>query len=215
MTVTGLFAQQHVFFPTDEGRVQVYAHKNGKGKTESHTRQTIRKVDGTGGNLTVTYVAEILDKNMKPLKTPVEIPYTVIVRDGVLILDMKTMFGDLEKSGMEGSETKLSGTPVEIPSGLQPGQSLNDADMSLTVGFIKARVVLTEGKCLAVENVTVPAGTFKCHKITQTGNSTVMGIKSTLRTVSWYAPGIGVVKSETYDTKDRLQSGEELQSVEN
>ena len=202
---------QSAFFPDKEGLVQVYANKDGKGKTTSYTRQSIRKVEGSGNSFTVSYVAETLDKNMKPLKTPVEIPYTVTVREGVMILDMKTMLGQLAETG----SNEPSGAAVEIPSNLQPGQALKDADMKLSIGFIKVEAVVTEGQCLAIEDVTVPAGTFKCHKITQTVNSKAIGIKSAAKTLTWYAPGVGVVKSETYDLKKgKLQSSQELHSME-
>jgi hypothetical protein len=69
-----------------------------------------------------------------------------------------------------------------------------------------------DGKCEAIEDVTVPAGTFKCHKITQTVATTgYIGRKEVIsKTVSWYAPGIGTVKTETYDAKDKLQGSTEL-----
>jgi hypothetical protein len=212
VTTLAAASAQSAFFPNKEGLVQVYANKDGKGKTTSYTRQTIREVEGSGSSFTVSYIAETLDKNMKPLKTPVEIPYTITIRDGVMILDMKTMLGQLAETG----SNEPSGMAVEIPSDLQPGQALKDAEMKLSIGFIKVEAIVTEGQCLVIEDVTVPAGTFKCHKITQTVNSKAMGIKSAVKTLTWYAPGIGVVKSETYDLKkDKLQSSQELYSMEN
>jgi hypothetical protein len=107
--------------------------------------------------------------------------------------------------------------PTEIPTNLQVGQTLKDANMvmSMNMGFIKMKteVNMTDGKCLAIEDITVPAGTYKCHKVTQTAQATVMKIKSTSTTLTWYTPGIGSVKNETYDKNNKLQSSMELVSV--
>ncbi|MDR1645520.1 MAG: hypothetical protein LBS05_06845 [Tannerellaceae bacterium] len=216
MAVMNVSAQQF-FFSTSEGQVLVYAHKNGKGKTENYTRQTIRKVEGQGRNLTIAYEVEMLDKNMKKVDIQWEegLSFTVNIRDGVVVLDLKSMLGDLMKNKPAGGEMTLTGTPVEIPSTLQPGQSLKDAGINLNIGIIKIQVDINEGQCLAVETITVPAGTYSCHKITQTYQASVMGIRTIMRTISWYAPGIGIVKSETYDKKNTLNSSEELQSIKN
>jgi len=71
-------------------------------------------------------------------------------------------------------------------------------------------IKVTDGKCLAIEDVKVPAGTFKCHKITQKYTTTAMGINNVSTVVEWLAPGIGQVKSETYDDKNKLVSGSVL-----
>jgi len=101
-----------------------------------------------------------------------------------------------------------------LPNNMQPGQTLKDADvtMSMDMGIMKLKTTMkmTDGKCLAIEDVTTSAGTFTCPKITQTVSTSVMGKNSTSRTVSWYAPGIGTVKTETYDDKGQLKSSTEL-----
>jgi hypothetical protein len=207
----GAYAQ-NTFFPTKAGLVQLYERKNGSGKTEGFTKQTIQNVEGSGSNMTVSYVAEILDKNRKPSNPPIEMPMKVVIKNGVVILDMNQMFLGSQKTSPMKME--ITGMPMELPNNLQAGQSLKDADvtMSLDMGIMKMKTVMkmTDGKCLAIEDVTVPAGTFKCHKITQTVTTTVMGRTTTGRTVSWYAPGIGTVKNESYDSKDKLQSSMEL-----
>jgi len=206
----GAYAQ-NVFFPTKAGMVLVYERKNGSGKTEGFTKQTIKNVEGAGNNMTISYVAEMLDKNRKSANPPAEMPFQVTIKNGIMILDMNQMFAGMQKSGVKA---EISGVPMELPNNLQPGQALKDADvtMSLDMGIMKMKTTMkmTDGKCLAIEDVTVPAGTFKCHKITQTVTTTVLGKTSAGRSVSWYAPGVGTVKTESYDGKDKLQSSMEL-----
>ena len=208
---TGAYAQ-NTFFPSKAGIVLTYVQKNAKGKAESHSRTTIKDVEGSGSNMTISYLMESLDKDRKPLNPPVEIPCTVIIKDDVMILDMNQMFvGQMKDMQLK---MDITGVPMELPSNMSPGQSLKDADMTMTLdmGIMKMKTVIkmTDGKCLAIEDVTVPAGTFKCHKITQTVTTTIMRKDVVSRTVSWYVIGIGTVKTESYDAKDKLQSSTEL-----
>ena len=213
MTVVGVSAQ-NIFFPSKEGMVLVYANLNAKGKADSYTRQVIKQVEGSGNNLSISYVAQILDKNRKPIgNNPVEVPYTVTVTNGVVEWDMKSYAAPGTESLIE-----IEGDKLRIPSTLSPGEKLDDAKFTLTVnmGFkIRTEVSLTEQECLAIEDVTVPAGTFKCHKVTQTNAATAMRKTVTTKTVTWYAPGIGTVKSETFNDKGKLQTSTELHAIEN
>jgi len=202
---------QNAFFPAKAGMTLVSVQKNAKGNPESYSKLTITNVEGSGSNMSISYLTEVLDKNRNPSLPPIEVPCKVVIKDGVMILDMGQMFAGMQKAGIQA---EITGMPMELPNSLQPGQSLKDADatMSLNMGIMrmKTTIKMTGGKCLAIEDVTVPAGTFKCHKITQTVATTAMGRTSTSRTVTWYAPGVGNVKSETYDEKDKLQSSTEL-----
>ena len=212
MTVGGVSAQ-NIFFPAKEGLSLLYANMDAKGKADSYTRQTIRKVEGSGNNLSISYVGQVLDKNQKQIgDTPIEIPFTVTVTNGVVEWDMKSFAAP----GTEGF-IEIEGDKLRIPSTLSPGDKIDDAKFTMTInmGFkIKTEISLTGQECLAIEDVTVPAGTFKCHKVTQTSAATVMRKTTTTKSISWYAPGIGTVKSESYDAKDKLQSSIELHAVE-
>ena len=207
---------QNAFFPTKVGMKMLYENQDAKGKAESYTRHTIKTVDGSGTNLTISYVMEMLDKNMKPSSSSsAEIPCTVVIKDDVVILDMQQMFAN--QLNTPELKIEITGVPMELPSNLQPGQALKDANMTLTIdaGILKMKtdIKTTNGKCVAVEDVTVRAGTFTCHKITQTVTTTIMRKDVVATTNSWYAPGIGTVKTETYNGKNKLTGSTELISI--
>ena len=215
MIAAGTYAQ-NTFFPAKAGMELIYANKDARGRVDSHSRQAIKSVEGSGSNMTISYVFESLDRNQKSLTDPpLEIPCTVIVKDDVVILDMNRFFADQQKD--QQLKIEITGVPMELPNNMQPGQSLKDAEITMTIDMvitsIRTVMKMTNGKCLAIESVTVPAGTFTCHKITQTVTTTVMRREVVTRTDSWYAPGIGTVKTETYDNRDRLQSSTELIQV--
>lgn len=203
---------QNIFFPTKEGASFVYANLNARGRAESYTRQTIRKVEGSGDNLTINYTALPLDRNRRPVVTS-GISYTVAIVNGVVEWDMRSYAA----TGTVGA-IEIEGDNLRIPSSLAPGVKLDDVKFTLTVnlGFrIRTEMLLSEQECLAIEEITVPAGTFTCYKVTQTSAATMGRRTLTTKTITWYAPGVGSVKSETYNDKDKLQSATELQSIEN
>jgi len=208
----GLYAQNN-FFPSKAGIVLTYANNDDKGNTESYTVLTIKDVKGSGKNMTITYVGNVLDKNRKPMKnSPGEITYQVIIKDNVVIMDVNQMIPAQMRE--QGIKMEAKGTGLELPNNLQPGQSIKDSSVTVTMDLVVMKmntvVKMTEGKCLAIEDVKVPAGTFKCHKITQKITTTAMDNNNVETMVSWYAPNIGTVKTETYDDKNKLVSGSVL-----
>jgi len=212
VTISAGAYAQNTFFPTKAGMVLTYVQKDAKGKAVSYSVLTIKNVEGSGDNMTISYVGQVLDKNRKQVSdTPLEIPYTVTISNGVVEWDMKSFAAP----GTEGL-IEIEGDKLKIPNSLSPGDKLDDAKFTMTVnmGFkIRTEVSLTDQECLAIEDVTVPAGTFKCHKVTQTSVATVMRKTSTTKTITWYAPNVGTVKSEVYDSKNKLQSGQELVEI--
>jgi len=207
---TGVYAQNNLF-ASKAGMTLTYANNDAKGNTGSYSVLTVKDVKGSGKNMTITYGMTSLDKNRKPPKNSSgETTYQVVIKDGVVIMDINQM---IPAEMREGVKIDVKGTPMELPSNLQPGQALKPSEItiSMDLGIMKMNsVVKTEGKCLAIEDVKVPAGTFKCHKISQKTTTTAMNTNTVQTTISWYAPNIGTVKTETYDEKDKLTSGSVL-----
>jgi hypothetical protein len=208
----GLYAQNS-FFPSKAGMALTYANNDARGNAEGYSVLTIKDVKGSGRNMTITYAGTSLDKNRRPLNNSSgETTYQVVIKDGVVIMDLNQIIPAEMKN--QGIKMDVTGTSMELPDSLQPGQPLKDygATMTMDLGVMKMSTVIkvTEGKCLAIEDVRVPAGTFKCHKVTQKITTTAMNINNVLTTISWYAPNIGTVKTETYDDKNNLVSGSVL-----
>jgi len=207
----GVYAQDN-FFPSRAGTVLTYADNDARGNAQGHTVLTIKDVKGSGRNMNITYVGTSLDKNRRPIKDSGEQVFHVTIKDGVLIMDVNQMVPTQIKQ--QGLKIEAKGIPMELPNTLQPGQTIKDSEVtvSMDLGLMKVNSVakLTEGKCLAIEDVRVPAGTFKCHKITQKITTTAMNTSTVTKVITWYAPNIGTVKTETYDDKNKLVSGSVL-----
>ena len=200
---------EFAFFAMKKGAVQVFASKDANGKITSQVRNTIKEITGSKNAFAIIYEGEVLDANGKPADkdNPIILNYRVVVKDGIMYLDMKGMFGGME--GLDG-DMQMSGTVMKIPNNLSVGQSLDDAALNIKVGFMNLSVIITERKCLAIESVTVEAGTFRGYKVSQKASTTAMGSKTESTTLTWYAKGVGTVKTETYDKNGKLLSIQEL-----
>ncbi|MDR1859616.1 MAG: hypothetical protein LBR06_01675 [Bacteroidales bacterium] len=195
---------EYTFFGMKTGLVQVFAQKDKNGKVTSQSRNTITAITGSRNAFAVDYQSELLDAKGNPTNkdNPVILHYRVVVANGEMFLDMKGMFGAID--GLDG--VSASGTAMKIPNSLQVGQTLPDANASVRIGFIKMSVAMTEGKVLSQEDVTTAAGTFKCYKVSQATKA--MGINGT--TLTYYAKGVGAVKTDTLDKNGKLLSSTEL-----
>ncbi|GHU72318.1 hypothetical protein FACS189413_15220 [Bacteroidia bacterium] len=199
---------EYAFFGMKKGQVQVVATKDDKGKTTSQTRNTITAITGNKSAFAIEYQSEILDAKGNPADkdNPLVLNYRVVITGGTMYLDMKGMFGAVP--GLEG--VQVSGTAMKLPTSFKVGQTLPNAEAKVKIGFITCTAQLTEGKVLSEESVSVEAGTFKCYKVSQKVKSSALGIKTEGTTITYYAKGVGAVKTETIDKKGKLMSSTEL-----
>ncbi len=204
---------QETFFPTTEGTILVYKSFDKKGKESSGTKYTIKNVKKDGDNVDITYLIESLNpKDELVYKDEI----TIHQRGDVLYVDMSNFVNKaaFQQDGQMPADIKVTGNNMELPTNISPGQTLPDAniEMELKMGFMNMKMgaQVTDRKMETIEDVTVPAGTFKTYKFTSNVTATALGISMNTQNTEWYAKGIGMVKSETYDKKGKLASSMEL-----
>lgn len=101
---------------------------------------------------------------------------------------------------------------MRIPNKLAVGYKLPLGEMIVDLGGFRVKNTITENEIVNREEITTPAGTFKCYVLKQTSEGRVMGIKNETTLKVWYARGIGQVKMETY-SKGELFSTSVLTSL--
>ena len=136
LITTGIYAQD-IFFPAKVGTVSVHRQKNDKGKVAYYSRQTVTAVEGSGSNMTISYLLETMDKDRKVI---VETPCKLIVKNDVMIPDMKQLYAGWQKDPKVKLEVKS--IPMEFPNNMKPGQSLKDAKLSMNMerGIMKVKL---------------------------------------------------------------------------
>lgn len=207
---------EEIFFPAKEGTVLVYKTFDKKDKETNMVRYTITHLTINGNDMDITYLCESFDSKEKPVfKEEV----TIHKKGDKLYFDMSNFINKaaFQKDGEIPAEVQITGNNMEIPSNPNPGDILPDANvvMAMKMGFIsmKMSAEVTNRKVEAIEDITVKGGTFKCYKFTSDVNSSAMGFKMKSKNIDWYAKGIGIVRSESFDKNGNLQSHTELIEV--
>jgi hypothetical protein len=214
MVSAGLWAQDcDVYIPVKEGTTLTYKTFNAKGKEESSTKQTlVSKTQTTAGT---EFLIKQEVKNDKELLTG-DLKY---ICDGTrFIFDMNSFVDKKTLESYKDAKMEMTIDNVDMPVGVKPGTALKDGSVKMTVVSdspiqIGIKTLITERKVEAIENITTPAGTFECLKITQV-ITTDMGIaKLTIKSVDWISKNVGTVKSEAYSKAGKLMSSMVLQSI--
>lgn len=186
-----------------------------KGKVSSIQQQKINSVEATDDGFKANTSMVLSNEKGKTLS---EGSYNLECKNGVVYLDMSSMLDPRMMEGFKDMEMEISGAALEFPSNLKPGQTLSDGDVNVkakTGGLTLMNITMsiTNRKVESTEIVTTPAGTFECAKISQDSELKSI-IKKKFKSVSWYAIGVGLVKSENIDEKGNVESSTLLTKFE-
>ena len=207
---------QEIFFPSKEGIVLEYKNYNKKDSEIGTTRYTITKVNKMGSNMNITYLILKMDEDKK---VQFEDTITVHYKDKKLHLDMSNIFKQsiLKEKSELPKDFKISGSDVITPSYLKVGDILPNSHVNMAIkkGIINIKIAIkiTDRTVEALEDITVPAGSFEAFRINSKMSVKASIINKSSSATEWLVKGIGMVKSESYDKKGELESYTELVSV--
>jgi len=226
-----LFAQDctHYLYMQKNKTIEMTFYTN-KGDARFKSVSTVSDVKTDNGITTATVVSQGYDKNGKALGGQNTVRYKC---DGKTI--MMEMNFDIPQQQSDKSvkmDVKVDGGFTEFPADMKVGDHLKDATTQMQMGAngnttATTTVKITNRIVAGQENVTTPAGTWNCFKITyNTTSSTTLGganaaqmdtvnnalnklkakfgklIKTPSSSNSsestiWFAPGVGMIKSQT------------------
>jgi len=150
---------------------------------------------------------------------PYEDDFDFYCQGGKFYFDMKQYLKDMQMDQFEDMEVGIESEDLSFPSQLNTGDMLEDASITITVksGGMKLMsmvVRITDRKVEGMETVSTPAGTFECHKISYNVESKSM-FTITMKEITWYAKGVGAVKTEDYNKKGKLEGYSILTRLKN
>ena len=204
------------FYAMKEGTKIVMTNFNDKGKVTSTNETLIKSIKADGSNFDATVEATMKNDKGKVLSEGKS--YNVKCENGTIKLDISSMMMSDFASQMKNMEVTISGSGIDIPPTLTEGMTLSDGTTEMKMGtngmtFMNWKFDIKNRKVEKKESITTPAGTFLCYKITYDMDVKVM-VKRSMKTVQWLAPGVGIVKSESYNQKGELESYMELTKFE-
>lgn len=175
---------------------------NRKGDANGKQIYTVTDVKNGGGSTTGSLQSEMFNKKGKSIAKGAG---KVECKDGVMLVDMKMKLPEAQQEQFGNADVKGENMYIEYPADMKPGDQLKDANMNLDVtnNGMKQSVdmVINNRKVEAKEQVTTTAGTWDCYKISFKSRINIktmgVGIPVNLEGTEWFAPGFGIVKTES------------------
>lgn len=209
----GVFAQDDCLFPElTKGTEWTITSFDKKGKVESSAQNFIKDIRANGGKVDYLVAVKVADNKEKQMS---ESEMTMSCENGVFTMDLRDAIPAATLEGLQSMEVTMGGDNLQYPTNMSPGQSLPNSEINVkasTSGMtvMDMTVSVIDRKVEAIETITVPAGEFKCFKISSTTTVKMRIMNTTTSDIQWYAPGIGVVKSQYFDKKGRESGHSEL-----
>jgi hypothetical protein len=134
-------------------------------------------------------------------------------------MNMKDFIDPKSYEGMDETSLSISGDNLAFPANLQVGQTLSDGNVKMDISAENGAVIMSteiriyNRKVEAIEDITTPAGTFKCYKISNSMDTKMAFMKMTTKSTSWYCKNVGAIKTENYDAAGKLLGYSQISKI--
>ncbi len=193
------------YFPANKGSVRWTENYDKKDKLTSTVKQKIIAVEETEKGLDIIVENQTFDKKGKPMSYD---EFTMKCEDGVFKMDMQQYLDPMMMKGADDAQIEINARDLELPAGIENGAKLKDGYIkvlitNMGIPMMNLQIKIYNRKFEGMEEVTTPAGTFNCYKISYNTELKTM-FTVDYRSIEWFAKGVGTVKSESYDKNDKL-----------
>lgn len=210
LSITGILSAQDCsnYYYLQNNKTIEMTVTNKNGKESGKMTYIVSDSKKTGSTTTATINSEFIDAKGKTITKATN---NVKCENGVMQMDMKVFIPPAQTSGT----ATASEVYLEYPAKMNVGDQLKDGHLAMdseTSGGIKSSIEIdiTDRKVEGKESVTTVAGTWECYKVTSQNKITSriagIGIPITMTVTEWFAPGFGVVKTESKTGKTEITS---------
>lgn len=201
------------YIPTEKGTVWEITNYSKKGKvTGKIVYELVDKVV-SGNDVTFTVNNIYYDKKDKEVYNNT---FEAKCVDGTFEFDMTYKMDGASMGAYQDMDVQVDATDFEIPTiDTSPGTQLEDGTLKVDIGGlgINMSVLVTNRMVEAQERITTPAGTFDCIVLSQDiTTKLLLNVRGSSK--EWYAPEIGMVRSESYNKNGKLIGYSELTRLE-
>jgi hypothetical protein len=185
---------------------------NNKGNESGKMTYVVSDSKKNGSSITATINSEFVDAKGKTISKGTN---NVKCENGVMQMDMKTFIPPAQLEQIKSGTATASDVYLEYPAGMNIGDQLKDGQFNMdyeSVSGLKCslEISITERKVEGKETVTTSAGTWECYKISANNKITSrisgIGIPIKMNVTEWFAPGFGIVKTESKGGKTEITS---------
>lgn len=185
---------------------------NNKGKESGKMIYKMSGVKKSGNTVNSTVNSEFIDTKGKVITSAIN---NIKCENGVMQMDMKVFIPAAQQEQIKSGSASATDVYLEYPAKMNIGDQLKDGEMKMdyeTGGGLKSsiEVSITDRKVEGKESITTPAGNWECYKITAKNKITTriagIGIPIKMDVTEWFAPGFGIVKTESKTGKTEITS---------
>jgi hypothetical protein len=204
-----------------QGKTIELTSYNKKGEPSGRNVYTVSNVSNSGGTTTGTLSSQMFDKKERPTNTSTS---TVKCTGGLIQMDMKFMLPDGPAGKMSSAQVSGTGGILEYPPAMKAGDTLKSGYIVLSNssnngpggpggppgpppppnpfgGGSTLTMWIYNRQVIAQESVTTSAGTWNCVKIAYKSKvnykSGPFPATINMDVTEWYAPGVGIIKTQT------------------
>ncbi|MHA4845912.1 TapB family protein [Flavitalea antarctica] len=196
------------------------SHFDEKGKLSLKTEYKVGEVTPVDNGSEAAVMQKVVDKDGKIIS---EGKANIHCDGDNLFIDMKLSMpvGPVAPAGnVEATSRKVY---MPYPKNMKPGDKLENARFSMSVdqGSIvqSMEMFVRNRQAEAEESITTPAGTWNCVRISfemeMVSRAAGIPIRVRMKGKEWYAPGFGVVKTESLKNNGKLAGTSEITSIKN
>ncbi len=170
-----------------------------KGKIMAYCTKEIYDFKEEGNKQTVSYLWKALNKKGKPSKSASMVGLgdglvsSITLEDGAYIMTQDFILG----SGGDNRQ----GFMLKLPKVLKVGDVIEGGTLSFTYSFMGRKnrnsITCSNFQVVSEENLTTPAGTFHCFKLTGNVSGEFQGMELDDNQIWYIAPGLGIIRQES------------------
>jgi DUF3108-like len=195
------FAQCNKIFDFQEGTSWQWTNYDKKGKFNGKTMHKVEKYTALDDGFEITLSAVVSDKKGEQFSLG---SMAMSCKNDIFYIDMKKFIPtEMFESKNGEMSIEATGENLDLPINMKPGDYLRDAYVTMNLGGtdlpmdVRMTVEIFERKVDGEEKLNTPAGEFNTLIISQSVKVKTI-ISSQFDSKEWYAPGVGMVKSESY-----------------
>lgn len=202
------------YFCTTEGTELHYVNYDEAGQSVSNETAVVGYAGRNGENVSASYINKIVTNKQKGNTSYTRFDWNYDGNQTVCVEDL--MFGPYIDSDSDPAkydtaartamqeELKFKGNNALVfKRQAKAGESMPDRSYSLIANMLKNEITISGATYMGEERISTTAGKFDCLKISYLKRTKVLLKSTTHRINEWYAEGIGLVKSESFDMKGK------------
>ncbi|RLD72009.1 MAG: hypothetical protein DRJ10_19000 [Bacteroidetes bacterium] len=193
------------YFSTDKGTIVETTSYDKKGKETDKYYQEVLDYSKSNGVTEVKIETRLDEEGVDTMGVH---QFTVKCENGEFFVNMGEYVDKNSMSAYQGMDMEVETDNMTMPSNLSAGQTLNDGSVAIKISNSGVKIMtmtvnVTNRKVEGFEKITTPAGTFDCVKISFDSEMKMI-FKIKTSSIQWFCKDIGVVKSENYNKKGKL-----------